>query len=46
MSKGSSRRIENRKSIEKHIALIDWSKRDKKKDAFLVRVNGRVVKND
>tara|TARA_R110002124_G_scaffold222398_2_gene387791 strand:- start:2954 stop:3094 length:141 start_codon:yes stop_codon:yes gene_type:complete len=46
MSKGSSRRAENLKNVKKNIEKIDWSMRDKKKDTFIVKLNGKVVKND
>jgi len=43
--KGSNRRKEFTKAVEARLAKVDWSKRDKGKDTFLVKVNGKVVKN-
>jgi len=42
--KGSVRRKEQTKQVEKKLDKVDWTKRDKSKDTFKVRVNGRVVK--
>lgn len=44
--KGSSRRIENTKKVEKRLGEIDWTKRDKSKDSFTKKVNGKVIEND
>ena len=43
--KGSSRRKENTPKIEDNLDKIDWSKRDKSKDSFKVRINGKLVDN-
>ena len=44
MSKGSSRRQENEKKVRGELVKVDWSKRDKSKDTFKIKINGRPVK--
>lgn len=43
--KGSGRRKEQTKQVQEKLDEVDWTKRDKSKDTFKVRVNGKVVKN-
>lgn len=44
--KGSDRRKEKTKKVEENLEQIDWTKRDKSKDSFVVRVNGKVISDE
>tara|TARA_R110001606_G_scaffold372816_1_gene530002 strand:- start:156 stop:290 length:135 start_codon:yes stop_codon:yes gene_type:complete len=44
MSKGSDRRTENEPKVRDRLAKVDWSKREKSKDTFSVKINGIKVK--